>query len=104
MAKFGLTFTFIDSNHICCGQKDLSSKSATKVYATRYLQGEEEETVEHKLKILILALELIINKLTNWKNFVLPTRFCPSGQLGMPAHKQHMPKKNRQELFCPLPK
>ena len=35
MANFGLTFTFIVSNHICCGQKELSSKIATKVYATR---------------------------------------------------------------------
>ena len=38
MAIFGLTFTFIDSNHIYCGQSDSSSKIATKVYATRCAQ------------------------------------------------------------------
>lgn len=36
MANFGLTFTFIVSNQNYCGQKGLSSKSATKVYATRF--------------------------------------------------------------------
>ena len=38
MANFGLTFTFIDLNHNCYGQKDLSSKIATKVYTPRCTQ------------------------------------------------------------------
>ena len=36
----------------------------------RYLQGEERETVEHKLKILKQEIKYIIKKLTDWKDFV----------------------------------
>ena len=36
----------------------------------RYLQGEERETVEHKLKILKREIKHIIEKLTNWEDFV----------------------------------
>jgi len=35
MASFGLKFKFLIPNHNCCGQKDLASESATKVYAAR---------------------------------------------------------------------
>ena len=38
MANFGLTFKFSDSDNNYCKQKYLSSKIATKVYATRYMQ------------------------------------------------------------------
>ena len=39
-------------------------------YTHRYLQGEERETIEHKLKILKRELKHIIEKLTDWKDFV----------------------------------
>jgi len=43
MADFGLTFRFLTFNHNCCGQKDLSSKIATKVYAARWEQLNENQ-------------------------------------------------------------
>ena len=36
----------------------------------RYLQGEERETVEHKLKILKRELKHITKKMTDWKDSV----------------------------------
>ena len=61
-----------------------STKTTVKHTATlhipdRYLQGEKRETVEYKLKIFKRELKYIINKLTDWKDFVLLTRFCLSG-------------------------
>jgi len=40
------------------------------VYCSRYLQGEESETVEHKLRILKQEIKYIIEKLTDLKDFV----------------------------------
>ena len=52
MANFGLTFTFLTSNNNCCGQKDLASKIATKVYATRCRQAKKNilRTMKIELK------------------------------------------------------
>ena len=43
MANFGLKLTFINSNKKCCGQTDLSSKIATKVYTARYIQAKKKD-------------------------------------------------------------
>ena len=53
MANFGLTFTFLTSNHNCCGQKDLASKSATKVYAPRLMKfnKEHENTLHFRINL-----------------------------------------------------
>ena len=45
-------------------------KMPNAAYSNRYLQGEERETVEHKLKILKQDIKHIIKKLTDWKDFV----------------------------------
>ncbi len=39
MEGLGSTFRFLTLIHNCCGQKDLASKSATKVYASLYGQA-----------------------------------------------------------------
>ncbi len=61
MANFGLKFTFTVSNHNCRGQKDLSSKSATKVYATRCSQFKEKEIYfENRNIVLIFVLYFVL--------------------------------------------
>ncbi len=62
-------------------ERETSRNPQCKHTIYRYLQGEERETVEHKLKILILELKLIINKLTNWKNFVFADPLLPFGTI-----------------------
>jgi len=37
MANFGLKFRFLESNNDYCGQKDSSSKIATKVYTAHFV-------------------------------------------------------------------
>ena len=43
MANFGLKFKFLTSNHNYCGQKDMSSVIATKVYTPRCVQALTKE-------------------------------------------------------------
>ena len=43
MANFGLKFKFLVPTHNCCGQKDSTSKIATKVYTARYPQAMKPE-------------------------------------------------------------
>ncbi len=56
MANFGLKFRFLDSNNNCCDQKDSSSKSATKVYASRCTSHEENPNpnIIYKNKLVIM--------------------------------------------------
>ena len=52
----------------------------------RYLQGEERETVEYKLKILERELKHIIGILTDWVNFV----FANPQKKEASAHYTHL--------------
>ena len=54
--------------------------------ALRYLQGEERETVEHRLNILEQEIKHIIKKLTDWKDFV----FADPQKKEATAHCTHL--------------
>ncbi len=56
-------------------------KHATNHIQQRYLQGEERETVEHKLKILKQEIKYMIEKLTNLKDFVFANPLLPFGTI-----------------------
>ena len=70
------------------------------VHIISYLQGEERETVEHKLKILKRELEHIIKKLTNWKDFVFADPLLPFGTI-REAHTQTREMQNTQSTTRP---
>jgi hypothetical protein len=60
MANFGLTFTFIDSNHNYCGQKDLASKIATK-----HMLPVGRHFKEHYYNMTMIIIEIIETSLRN---------------------------------------
>jgi len=71
--------------------KNNSSKNAARtIAANRYLQGEERETVEHKLIILKREIEHIIKKLTELNDFVFA-----DPQKKEPPHIAHICKSHR---------
>jgi len=54
----------------CAKLKSKCLKVPNYAYSNRYLQGEERETVEHKLKILTREFKYLIGRLTYINNFV----------------------------------
>ena len=56
-------------------------KTPNASYTHRYLQGKERETVEHKLRILRREFKHIIDKLTDWKDFVFADPLLPFGSI-----------------------
>ena len=71
---------------ICRNLESLKPAIAYLPYTNRYLQGEERETVGHKLKILKEELKHIIEKLTEWKDFV----FADPQKKEASAHCTHL--------------
>ena len=60
-------------------------------YSNRYLQGEETETVGHKLGILKQGVKHMIKKLTDWKDFVFANPLLPDGTIKKAhAHCTHL--------------
>ncbi|NOZ46449.1 MAG: hypothetical protein GXO79_06665 [Chlorobi bacterium] len=78
--------------------KETTKISCTDVYFNRYLQGEERETVEHKLKILKRELKHIIEKLTDWKDFVFADPLLPFGTIREATHIAHICKSHEPTL------